>query len=260
MTIDNISDVVTEFTKRLQIPESLYKFTITTTNETVELIIAIDDTVKCSANITNGNVKILYADGYTSENYIAMDFLTPITLLYQLCILFYASVKDVIQMDFNELLSIILLEDIYDWKTLVYALAENLGIETSIVDNYVDVAGVGVHYNAYISELRVGDTSIKLENTEYTDLVEAMFKAVEYIANIMEVADDLFAAEEPEEEVILDEEDNVSEGNAMPDMEMDMDIDMPEEGGAEEPEPVEPVENEDFSEPQDAVVTMDDLL
>ena len=36
-------------------------------------------------------------------------------------------------------------------------------------------------------------------------------------------------------------------------------MDMPEEGGGE-PEPVEPVENEDFSEPQEAVVTMDDLL
>jgi len=259
MTIDNISDVVNEFTRRLQLPESLYKFTITTTNETVELIIAVEDTVKCSANITNGNVKILYADGYKSDNYIAMEFLTPITLLYQLCILFYASVKDIVQMDFNELLSIILLEDIYDWKTLVYALAENLAIETSINDNYVDVSGVGIHYNAYISELRIGDTSIKLDDTSYTGIVEAMFKAVEYIANVMHVADNLFETSEEPEEVILDEEDNVTEGNAMPDMEMDMDIDVPEEGG-EEPEPVEPVENEDFSEPQEAVVTMDDLL
>ena len=264
MTIDNISDVVNEFVKRLQLPESEYKFTVTSTNETVELIIAIGDNVKCSLNITNGNIKVLYADDYTSENYIALEFLTPVSLLYQLCILFYAAVKDVVQINFNDLLGIILLNDIYDWKTLVSALAENLDLEVEIKDDYVIVEDLEIHYSGYLNELRIGDTEIKVKGTEYTDIVEAMFKTIEYIANIMEVADNLFVVEEePEQGPVGEEEDNVMEGGGMP-SEMDVDVDMDmgdmEEEGGEEPAPVEPVENEDFSEPQEAVVTMDDLL
>ena len=47
------------------------------------------------------------------------------------------------------------------------------------------------------------------------------------------------------------------------DMDIDVDMDMGDMGGEEameEPEPVEPMENEDFTEPQGPVITMDDLL
>ena len=257
MTIDNIVDVVTEFTNRLQLPESKYKFIVTSSNEIVELVIMIEDDVKSSLKITNGNITVLYTDGYNSDKYVAMEFQTPITLLYQISILFYAAVKDIAQIDFNELLSIVLLEEVYDWKTLVYALAENLGLQTFIDDNFVTVEQCEIHYNNYTNQIRIDNTEINLENNEYTDIVEAMFKCVEYIANIMDVTDTLFKAPEEEEEMPEGEEDNVSEGGM--DVDMDMDIDMPEEGGGEA-EPVEPMETETFEEPQGPVVTMDDLL
>lgn len=269
MTIDNISTVVEEFTKRLQLPESLYKFTMTTTNENVELIIAIEDNVKCALNITNGNIKVLYADEYRSDNYVALEFMTPITLLYQICILFYAAVKDVAQIDFNKMLSIIFLEDIYDWKTLVYAIAENVGLETELKDDYVIIDDIEIHYSGYLNRIQIDNTEIKLQGNNYTDVVEAMFKCVEYIANVMDVADNLFMPEETGEGEFA-EEDNVTEGGGgmpMGDEDMDIDVDMdmgdmgeesPEEGGSAEP--VEPMENEDFTEPQGPVVTMDDLL
>lgn len=260
MTIDNILDVVTEFTKRLQLPESKYKFTVTSSNEVVELVIAIEDDVKSSLKITNGNIKVLYTDDYNADQYVAMEFLTPITLLYQISILFYAAVKDIIQIDFNELLSIILLDDVYDWKTLIKAIAENVNLRCEIKDNYVVVEDVEIHYNGFENHIRIDKTDIRLESTDYTYIVEAMFKCVEYIANIMDVADDLFKVEE-EQEVV--EEDNVNEEGGMPtggnDMDIDVDMDMPEESGEEAP-PVEPMETETFEEPQGPVVTMDDLL
>ena len=260
MTIDNILDVVTEFTKRLQLPESKYKFTVTSSNEVVELVIAVEDDVKSSLKITNGNIKVLYTDDYNADQYVAMEFLTPITLLYQISILFYAAVKEVIQIDFNELLTIVLLDDVYDWKTLIRALAENVNLRCEIKDNYVTVEDVEIHYNGFENHIRIDKTDIRLESTDYTYIVEAMFKCVEYIANIMDVADDLFKVEE-EQEVV--EEDNVNEEGGMPagggDMDIDVDMEMPEEGG-EEAAPVEPMETETFEEPQGPVVTMDDLL
>jgi len=256
MTIDNILDVVTEFTNRLQIPESKYKFIVTSSNEIVELVIMIEGDVKSSLKITNGNISVLYTDSYNSDQYVAMEFQTPITLLYQISILFYAAVREVVQIDFNELLSIVLLEEVYDWKTLVYALAENLSLNTRIDDNFVVIEQTEIHYNNYTNQIRIDNVEINLDNNEYTDIVEAMFKCVEYIANIMDVADDLFHIPE-ENEVPEEEEDNVSEGGM--DVDMDMDIDMPEEGGGEA-EPVEPMETETFEEPQGPVVTMDDLL
>lgn len=260
MTIDNINDVVTEFTKRLQLPESKYKFMVTSSNEVVELVITVEDDVKSSLKITNGNIKVLYTDEYNADQYVALEFLTPITLLYQISILFYAAVKEVVQIDFNELLSILLLDDVYDWKTLIHAIAENVNLRCEIKDNYVTVEDVEIHYNGFENHIRIDNTDIRLENTEYTYIVEAMFKCVEYIANIMDVADDLFKVEE--EEPI--EEDNVTEEGEMPpmgggDMDVDVDMEMPEEGG-EEAAPVEPMEAETFEEPQGPVVTMDDLL
>ena len=264
MTIDNVLDVVTEFTKRLQLPESKYKFMVTSSNEVVELVISIEDDVKMSLKITNGDISVLYTDEYNSDQYVAMEFLTPITLLYQISILFYAAVKEVIQIDFNELLSIVLLEDVYDWKTLVLALAENCNMQCEIKDDkYVEVEGVPIHYSGFENHIWIDKTDIKLESTEYTYIVEAMFKCVEYIANIMDVADTFFNVVEEE----ITEEDNVVEEGGMPgegggdmDFDFDMDVDMPEEGGMEEPAAVEPVETETFEEPQDAVVTMDDII
>ena len=60
MTIDNINDVVTEFTKRLQLPESKYKFMVTSSNEVVELVISVEDDVKSSLKITNGNINEIH--------------------------------------------------------------------------------------------------------------------------------------------------------------------------------------------------------
>ena len=263
MTIDNILDVVTEFTNRLQLPESKYKFIVTSSNELVELVIMVEDTVKSSLKISNGNVSVLYTDEYNSDKYVAMDFLTPVSLLYLLCILFYAAIHECIQLDFNELLSVVLLEEVYDWKTLVYGLAENLGIPVTIEDNYVTLDQCELHYNTYINQIRIDNTEIDLEGRSYTDIVEAMFKCVEYVANLMGVADTLFMAEAVEEEEVPEgEEDNVTEGGfSGGDMDIDMDVDM---GGGEEAggeaEPVEPMETETFEEPQGPVVTMDDLL
>ena len=262
MTIDNINDVVTEFTKRLQLPESKYKFTVTSSNEVVEFVIAVEDDVKASLKITNGNIKVLYTDEYNADQYVAMEFLTPITLLYQISILFFATVQKVVQIDFNELLTILLLDDVYDWKTLVHALAENLNMRSEIKDDFVTVEDVEIHYNGFENHIRIDKTDIRLESTDYTYIVEAMFKCVEYIANIMDVADNLFKVEEEPEIVEADnvtEEGDVPTGSMPSDMDIDVDMDMGEEGGEETP-PVEPMETETFEEPQGPVVTMDDLL
>ena len=164
-------------------------------------------------------------------------------------------------LDFNELLTIILLDDVYDWKTLIHAIAENVNLRCEIKDNYVTVEDVEIHYNGFENHIRIDKTDIRLESTDYTYIVEAMFKCVEYIANIMDVADDLFKVEEEQETV---EEDNVSEEGGMPtdggDMDIDVDMEMPEDSGEEGPAPVEPMETETFEEPQGPVVTMNDLL
>ena len=259
MTIDNILDVVTEFTNRLQLPESKYSFIVTSNSDVVELVINVEDEVRSSLKIINGSISVLYMDDYKADQYVSMDFQTPITLLYYLCIMFYTCVADVAQIDFNEILSVVLMEDVYDWRTLLFGLCENLNIPAKIKDDYVDIQDFEIHYSGFINQIRLGDNEITLEDTNYTTIVEAMFKCVEYVANIMDLADDLFKVEEEEE--IEEEPDNVSEGGGMPsDMDVDVDMDMGGEGGGEEPAPVEPMENETFEEPQEAVVTMDDLL
>ena len=257
MTIDNILNVTEEFTKRLQLPESKYGFIVTSSSEIVELVITVEGTAKMSLKITNGNISVLYTDSYSADKYVALEFQTPITFLYQISILFFTAVKDVAQIDFNELLSIVLLEDIYDWKTLLYGLSENLNLSCEIVDDkFVKIEGVEIHYSGFENNLRIDNTDIDLESTEYTYIVEAMFKCVEYVANVMDVSDNLFVVEEVEEET------NVIEEPTEPNMDVNMDVDMsmPEPVENAEPAPVEPIETETFEEPQGPVVTMDDLL
>jgi hypothetical protein len=259
MTIDNILTVTEEFTKRLQLPESKYGFIVTSNNEIIELVITVEGIAKMSLKITNGNIGLLYTDSYSADKYVALEFQTPITFLYQISILFFAAVKDVIQIDFNELLSIVLLEEIYDWKTLLYGLSENLNLSCEIVDDkFVRIEGVEIHYSGFENSLRIDDTEIELEKTEYTYIVEAMFKCVEYVANIMDVSDNLFQVEEEVEESNVMEEAPGEEGEM--NVDMDVDMSMPEPVENNEPAPVESIETETFEEPQGPVVTMDDLL
>ena len=114
-------------------------------------------------------------------------------------------------------------------------------------NNNIDVpdGNVGFLYSETISAIKVNNHSI------------------EYIANIMDVADDFLFIDEEEENVMEGETLEEEQPGGMPsgggDMDVDVDVDMGEEGG-EEPAPVEPMENETFEEPQGAVVTMDDLI
>lgn len=268
MDIEIINDVVTEFTKRLQLPESRYDFIVTSNAETVELLINVDGVVASSLSIGNGSIKVIYNNDYDSDEYVAIQFITPVSLIYYLSVFFYKTVLEVTTLTFNELLSVVLLEDVYDWKTLVYGLCENIGMMCNIQEgpyeeDCVIIEGMKLHFSGFINQVTINDVEIKLEDHEYTTVVEAMFKCVEYVANILDVADNLFVVEEEPENVM---EGQMEEGSPAPsggmDMDVDMDMDMGggEDMGMEEPEPVETMENEDFSEPQGAVITVDDLI
>ncbi len=266
MDIETIQSVTEEFTKRLQLPESRYDFVITSNTETVELLINVDGSVACSLSIGNGSIKVIYNNNYNSDEYVAIQFITPVTLIYYLSVFFYKTVLEVITLTFNELLSVVLLEDIYDWKTLVYAICENLNMQCEILEgpheeDCVMIEGMKLHFSGFINLITIDSIEIKLEDHEYTTVVEAMFKCVEYVANIMDVADNMFSIEEEPDNVVegeFEENDDPSGG-----MNMDMDVDMDmggEDMGPEEPESVETVENETFEEPQGAVITVDDLI
>ena len=262
MTIDNIQNLVEEFVKRLQLPEAHYSFSVANSNDFVELIISVDNAVNCSLSIGNGTIKVLYSDDYDSDKYVSLNFLTPVSLLYQLCVFFFAATSEVISFNFNDLLKIILFEDnMKDWKDLAYALCENLMLSCEIGDGTVNIEGTEIRYIPYLSKIIMNDTEIELENNEYSTVADAIFKCVEYIANLAGVADDLFQIEEEEDNMIPEEGEMEEEG--MPPMgggDMDINVDVGEGPGGEETEPVEPMENETFEEPQGPVVTMDDLI
>lgn len=270
MDIEIINDVVTEFTKRLQLPESRYNFIVTSNAETVELLINVDGAVASSLSIGNGSIKVIYNNDYDSDEYIAIQFITPVSLIYYLSVFFYKTVLEVTTLTFNELLSVVLLEDVYDWKSLVYGLCENIGMMCDIQEgpyeeDCVIIEGMKLHFSGFINQVTINDVEIKLEDHEYTTVVEAMFKCVEYVANILDVADNMFVVEEEPVNVMEGEmtEDMPSAPSGGGDMDIDVDMDMGDMGGEEameEPEPVEPMENEDFTEPQGPVITMDDLL
>lgn len=258
MTIDTINDVVNEFVKRLQLPECNYSFGISNSENIVELLIMLDENLKVSLSIGNGTIRVIYNDEYSADNYMVLKFLTPITLLYYLCIFFYKVVYSYSDLTFNDVLSVVFLNDIYNWKTLVQGLAENLGMDFIEDEHYVAVNDVEIRYNSFTNTIKIDTQEISLQDTCYTTLVEAMFKCVEYIANIMEVADNLFNVEQ-EESNVIEEEGEDAEGE---ETNIDIDVNAPssEGGEIETAEPVETVENETFEEPQGPVVTMDEVL
>ena len=136
MTIDNIQDTVFEFVKRLQLPESKYSFSINSNSDMVELIISVEGKMKSSLSIGNGTLKVLYDDNYGALDYASQNFLTPISLLYYLCIFFFSAVSDISNMTFNDVLTVVLINDVYDWKTLIQGLSDNLGLSFRKIENY----------------------------------------------------------------------------------------------------------------------------
>lgn len=266
MTIDDILVVVQEFTKRLQLPESRYSFSINDSNDVVELVVFVDDYAKCALSIGNGSLRVIYDDKYESDRYASQKFLTPISLVYYLCVFFYNAVSEVSDMNFNDLLSVIFLNEIYDWRTLIQGIAENLGMDFKETEKSVIINGVEIKYNGFLNKVVVDTIEIELSESTYTAVVEAMFKSVEYVANILDLSDKLFAEDNyAEEESNVLEEEGSEGGDGGPsggsEMDIDLDVDVGGEGGAgEEPEPVEPMENETFEEPQGPVVTVDELI
>lgn len=264
MTIDTIQGVLEEFVKRLQLPEARYSFALNGSNTAIELIIFMDGAMACTLSVGNGTLRVLYDDRYESDKYSVINFLTPISLLYYVCVFFYKAVSfddEEIDLDFNNILSVVLLNEIYDWKTLIQGLADNLGLEYSDEGDFVTVEGIDVHYNGFTNIIKIDTQKITLDDASYTSVVEAMFKTVEYIANVMDRADDLFNIEEEEEENNLIEEEEGEEGggsSAPMDMDMDIDVDVgSEEAGAE---PVPAMENETFEEPQGTVITPEEVI
>lgn len=265
MTIDTIQGVVEEFVKRLQLPEARYSFALNGSNSAVELIIFMDGTMACTLSIGNGTIRVLYDDRYESDKYSVINFLTPISMLYYLCVFFYKAVSfdnEDVDLDFNNILSVVLLNEIYDWKTLVQGLSDNLGMEYIDNDKFVTVEGIEIHYNGFTNIVKIDTQKITLDNPSYTSVVEAMFKTVEYVANVMDMADDLFNIEEEEENNLIEEEEGEEGGGSSAPMDMDMDIDVDVGGGGEEvgAEPVPAMENETFEEPQGTVVTPEDVI
>lgn len=265
MTIDTIQGVVEEFVKRLQLPEARYSFALNGSNNAVELIIFMDGTMACTLSIGNGTIRVLYDDRYESDKYSVINFLTPISMLYYLCVFFYKAVSfdnEDVDLDFNNILSVVLLNEIYDWKTLVQGLSDNLGMEYVDNDKFVTVEGIEIHYNGFTNVIKIDTQKITLDDPSYTSVVEAMFKTVEYVANVMDMADDLFNIEEEEENNLIEEEEGKeNEGGSSAPMDMDMDIDV-DVGGGEEAgaEPVPAMENETFEEPQGTVVTPEEVI
>ena len=265
MTIDDIERIVQEFVKRLQLPESKYSFAVNSGNDVVELIIFVNETAVCSLGVGNGTLRVVYDDKYESDKYGVYKFTTPISLIYYLCIFFYNAVVSVSTMDFNDLLSVIFLNEVYDWRTLAQGICENLGMEFDRRGDDIFISGVELSYNGFLNKIKIDSQEIKLDNPNYTTVVEAIFKSVEYVANVMGTADDLFNDEALEQE---EEPSNLLEGGEEggapgPSMDMDVDIEAPAGGegeGEAAPEPVEPMENEDFSEPQGPVVTLEDVM
>lgn len=260
MTVDIIHDVVEEFAKRLQLPECNYSFTISNNDTLVELIIMVDGEMKSSLSINNGSIRVVYDDEYGSKDYVILNFITPVTMVYYLCVFFYKAVHTVSDLDFNDILSVIFLNEIYDWKTLLQGLAENVGLSFSDgSDNCVYINDVEIHYSGFLNKIRIDTQEISLKDNSYTTAVEAMFKTVEYIANIAEVADNIFNIEE--ESNILEEPSEEEGGGGFPmggsETDIDVDVNVPE---GEEAEPVETVENETFEEPQGPVVTVEDVV
>ncbi len=249
--------------KRLQLPEARYSFALNGSNTAVELIIFMDGIMACTLSIGNGTMRVLYDDRYESDKYSVINFLTPISMLYYLCVFFYKAVSfdnENVDLDFNNILSVVLLNEIYDWKTLVQGLSDNLGMEYFDNDKFVTVEGIEIHYNGFTNIIKIDTQKITLDNPSYTFVVEAMFKTVEYVANVMDMADDLFNIEEEEENNLIEEEEGEeSEGGSSAPMDMDMDIDV-DVGGGEEAEPVPAVENETFEEPQGTVVTPEEVI
>ena len=264
MVIEDIQRVVTEFIKRVQLPESNYTLSQNTDNNFIEFKIAIDDKLYYCLSIDNGSLRVLYSDGYTSDKYYTQTFTSPIMLLYELCIIFYSAICNTVEMTFNDLLTVVLLNEITNWKELVVALAENLGISAHTENDVAVIDDLTIEYNESIGRLSFGSNEFELEQDSYTSLVEGIFSVVEYVANLQDKADSLFSSNN--ENIIEDDktipEEDMDANLSIDDSDIDSEAmdDLIEGGEGEEIPDVDSVpasDMETFEAPQEAVITPD---
>lgn len=195
MTTDDIKRVVEKFITYLQLPESPYTLTESDSSDEVEMQIAKGEELLAAVSITNGSVSILYNGDYDDNKFFKHDFQSPIYLLYIISVVYYSTVCKEISISFDDLMTIVIGEEITNWKDLTVNLAKAVMLNAEADMDDVLLENKKLSYDDYNGKIEYGSLEFQIEPYSYTQLIEAIFLIVEYVATIKETQDSLFTDE-----------------------------------------------------------------
>lgn len=210
MIIDDIKRTCDNFVKYLQLPNSPYTILESDSSDEIEIQICKGDKLLTAITITLGTVKILFNGEFDEEKFFTKSFNSPIYLLYILLIVYYTVVGENVDLSFNDLLTIVLDDEITNWKDLAISLSNKcmLDCESDMLE--VIIEDKKLSYDEGTGIITYGSLEFPIDSSSYTQLVESVFLIIEYIATVKDTQDS-FLSEESEEKLIEEENENNEE-------------------------------------------------
>ena len=263
---DSVSRICNKFCELLKFSSDADSVNCIETSDICEVQISSGDLLTCSIIVSPKSMSILYNGEYDEEKLYTLYFSSSVMLLYYLSVVYYVQItsNQEVGIGYLDLLSILLFNDVDNWRSLFCALCKSIGLGYDETD-----AGfsVGRYKISYIDGLlKCNGVEVRVDEYSVSKFSEAIFNVVEYLATLFSKQDDLYKnidLEDPDKvqsNITIEDNDTfeMMPSGSMSDFSEELDTSVSDEDfeemddliGMEEESSAPPDLSPDFSEPQ----------
>ena len=189
---EDISRICNKFCELLKFSSDAYSVNCIETSDVCEIQISTGELLTCSIVVSPKSISILYNGEYDEEKLYTLYFSSSVMLLYYLSVIYYVQITNnqEIGIGYLDLLSILLFDDVDNWRSLFCALCKSIGLG---YDETEAGFSVGKYRVSYVDGLlKCNGVELRVDEYSVSKFSEAIFNVVEYLATLFTKQDDLY--------------------------------------------------------------------
>ena len=149
MDAEDISRICNKFCELLKFSSDVYSINCIETSEICELQISTGELLTCSIVVSPKSISVLYNGEYDKEKLYTLYFSSSVMLLYYLSVIYYTQITDEdgnAGIGYLDLLSILLFDDVDNWRSLFCAICKGIGLAYDETDSGFSVGRYKISY------------------------------------------------------------------------------------------------------------------
>ena len=181
---EDISRICNKFCELLKFSSDAYSVNCIETSDVCEIQISAGELLTCSIVVSPKSISILYNGEYDEEKLYTLYFSSSVMLLYYFSVIYYVQITNnqEIGIGYLDLLSILLFDDVDNWRSLFCALCKSIGLG---YDETEAGFSVGKYRVSYVDGLlKCNGVELRVDEYSVSKFSEAIFNVVEYLATL----------------------------------------------------------------------------